>query len=958
MLKNQIKVGGFYNVQAAEGTCVVQVINIRSVKSVGDSRNRTVYDAKGWHGRKTTINSAKEFLEESPEQKWGTSKKVKEAAKQPTRPTKSVNGKSKTILPVATKKKSKTVALNSTTSPSIPTSSTDPTTSSQPSLAERLRKTNEPSTDTAPHVIVEALAGTGKTTTLVEGLRRVKGLESKLIPSPQQAAVWEQMELSKGRVQSICFCAFNRSIRDELQRRVPEGCSCMTMHGMGLRAVTKVFPNVKVTDSRVQELISEILDIDIWELRRKKAEVLKATEHLVGLCKMNLSNIDPCENRLGIDDPDWQEVLSNLTSRYDIDLNGNESEVFGLVPRVLERCLDVAKDGCIDYNDMIWLPIALNLSTYQYDMLLVDEVQDLSRAQQELAIKSGKRLILCGDSHQCQPSGTVIRCSNNRAKTIESLKVGDLVVSYNTGWAYCTSHTSGRLVKKIASRYYCGPMYWVNGARSTPNHKWLTRFRSGIPSGITATYLAELKDGTYRIGITQLVLGKNAGGFGPGMRARQRRAKKVWVLGLHNSREEAREAEFKCSIKYQIPQLSNYEKTEDQWCLDLVASGCLPDISKLLKQFGRKYDYPIWQEGSGRHIGKYGYVTEACNLLPGINQVCKWIPGNTRDTGSWIPLELKIEPNWSGKVYSLEIEPTERGQQLYISDGVVTHNSIYGFAGADSDSMARLEKRLNTTERGCVCLPLTVTRRCGKVIVKEAQRYVSVFEAFETNPEGTITSAKYKTETTVEVNDPNRPTVKSEIDSYHRLVKDGDMILCRCNAPLVSQCFKFLRAGRKAVIQGRDVGAGLVGTVKKVLKVKDETELERRTVVDLIAKLDEWHYQESSKERAKRNPSDGRLINLQDRLDCLMCFCEGQQNAMQVVRKINSIFTDDNSTTGIRLSSIHKAKGLEADSVYFLMPQGAECPHPMAKTPQDREQELHLRYVGITRAINNLIYVS
>jgi len=70
------------------------------------------------------------------------------------------------------------------------------------------------------------------------------------------------------------------------------------------------------------------------------------------------------------------------------------------------------------------------------------------------------------------------------------------------------------------------------------------------------------------------------------------------------------------------------------------------------------------------------------------------------------------------------------------------------------------------------------------------------------------------------------------------------------------------------------------------------------------------------------------------------------------------VFTDSLDTVGIKLSSIHKAKGLEAHRVFFLRPKGGECPHPMAKTGWQRGQEQNLLYVAITRAIEELVYVS
>jgi superfamily I DNA/RNA helicase len=165
----------------------------------------------------------------------------------------------------------------------------------------------------------------------------------------------------------------------------------------------------------------------------------------------------------------------------------------------------------------------------------------------------------------------------------------------------------------------------------------------------------------------------------------------------------------------------------------------------------------------------------------------------------------------------------------------------------------------------------------------------------------------------------------------------------------VSQCFRFIKDGRKANIQGRDVGQGLVSTIEK-MKTKD--------MVELSTRLDDWLHAEVSKENAKKNPSEARVIALQDRYECLCCFMDSAQTVDNVIAAINAIFTDEQSGEGIRLSSIHKAKGLEAQVVFFLEPKGATCPHPMARSAWQRAQELNLRYVAITRAIETLVYVS
>ena len=255
-------------------------------------------------------------------------------------------------------------------------------------------------------------------------------------------------------------------------------------------------------------------------------------------------------------------------------------------------------------------------------------------------------------------------------------------------------------------------------------------------------------------------------------------------------------------------------------------------------------------------------------------------------------------------------------------------------------------------------LPLSVPRRCGKAIVKEAQRLVPEFSAHDTNPEGLISRAFYPVQyTSGQLSNgiqETRPLREGETD-YQTLAQDRDMVLCRYNAPLVSQCFQFLKKGRKANIQGRDIAAGLVATVRKQKAV---------TIPDLIARLEQWREYETKKELSKKNPSDARLDAVQDRVDCLLCFCDmvddrDKATPEDVIRKIESVFTDDKTSPGIKLSSIHKAKGLEAHRVFLLQPKGYEI---QKWRPNQQEwgiaENRNLLYVAITRAITELVYVS
>lgn len=269
------------------------------------------------------------------------------------------------------------------------------------------------------------------------------------------------------------------------------------------------------------------------------------------------------------------------------------------------------------------------------------------------------------------------------------------------------------------------------------------------------------------------------------------------------------------------------------------------------------------------------------------------------------------------------------------------NQAIYGFAGADVQGMTRRRDELGREPRGIIRLPLTVTRRCGKAIVEEAKHYVPTFEAHPDNPEGEVSTALYP----IQPDGFQRIRVVPDRETYLPLVQDGDMVLCRTNAPLVSQCFKQISLGRRAFILGRKIGQGLVALVEK---------LKAGSINDLVTKLDGWRDKEVGMEQAKKFPSESRLQTIKDKYDCITTFCKDASTPADVVYRINSVFTDD-ARPGIRHSSIHRAKGLEAPRVFFLQPSVVYSRPP--KSDWESQQESNLSYVAVTRAIHSLTYV-
>ncbi len=241
--------------------------------------------------------------------------------------------------------------------------------------------------------------------------------------------------------------------------------------------------------------------------------------------------------------------------------------------------------------------------------------------------------------------------------------------------------------------------------------------------------------------------------------------------------------------------------------------------------------------------------------------------------------------------------------------------AIYGFRGADVNGIDRLKTELQATELG-----LTVTYRCPSKIVTMAQAFVPDFTAAPGCPEGEISD------------------LKIDIDGMLDAVVPGDFILSRTNAPLVSLCLSLLKRGKRAFVAGRDIGASLAAIVRK-LKLND--------VSELSVKLGAWSAAQYAKiEKDKRaidgDWSDAQYERIDDQTGAIMMFAKDALTVSEILGRIAGMFDEekDVKTPSIMLSTVHKAKGLEADNVYLC--EGTfkyRC-----------EEDTRVRYVAITRA--------
>jgi DNA helicase II / ATP-dependent DNA helicase PcrA len=255
-----------------------------------------------------------------------------------------------------------------------------------------------------------------------------------------------------------------------------------------------------------------------------------------------------------------------------------------------------------------------------------------------------------------------------------------------------------------------------------------------------------------------------------------------------------------------------------------------------------------------------------------------------------------------------------KGRIIYVGD---KNQSIYFFAGADGSVFEKLISQPNT-----ICLPLSVSYRCPKMVVQEARKVYQDIEHFEKSPNGIVGSMPW-TE-----------------------IKLNDMVLCRNTAPLISLYFDLLQRGIKSHVKGRELE-------KQVFKVLSRVRYQ--TVpkgLEQIHKMADELYDKIHKEG--RDPSKTpKYRNFMDIVSIIEIICqEGYELMAEVIESLENIF--DETKEGVELMTIHRSKGLERDRVILLNPD--LIPSRWASSEEDYRQENNLKFVAITRAKKEFYY--
>lgn len=250
------------------------------------------------------------------------------------------------------------------------------------------------------------------------------------------------------------------------------------------------------------------------------------------------------------------------------------------------------------------------------------------------------------------------------------------------------------------------------------------------------------------------------------------------------------------------------------------------------------------------------------------------------------------------------------GKLIAVGDDL---QAIYGFRGAGRDSIGDIIRDL-----GAEVLPLSISYRCPKAVVRLVNNLVEDFSAPEWAKEGVVEVVAMST--------------------CIREAAPGDLIVSRVNSTLSVFAMQLLLKGVRCKILGKDLSKGLISLVDK----------QRRTnVKDMLASLAEYTRQEV--ERLEAAKKEDRIEELLDQVEAIRALSEGMTTTYELRARLSSLFTDDEEDTSVVvLSSTHRSKGLEFDRVWML-----------ESTYRIESQEgKNLYYVAATRAKAELYLVQ
>lgn len=254
--------------------------------------------------------------------------------------------------------------------------------------------------------------------------------------------------------------------------------------------------------------------------------------------------------------------------------------------------------------------------------------------------------------------------------------------------------------------------------------------------------------------------------------------------------------------------------------------------------------------------------------------------------------------------------------------------AIYGFRGADAGAINSLTERFRLQ-----ALPLNICYRCSVAVIENVQRLVPELEAAPGAKAGSVGRMR------------ELPPLKS--------FEHDAMILCRMNGPLFGLACEFLRARVPFQFKGDGLAEVMNSYIGRILKASEVAKRADPSIDSFLSMAKQWFKVEIG--RYEKRGAWGMVDALQDFHSVFKVLgrLEFVQKLSDLEDALSKIFAGQSGPT---LSSVHKAKGLEARVVYIFRPD--LMPSKRAQPGWQMQQEMNLIYVAETRAMERLVYLD
>lgn len=298
------------------------------------------------------------------------------------------------------------------------------------------------------NILLGAVAGSGKTFTLLEGLQ--------ILPAIR-----------------VAFCAFSRNISVEIKDKVSliqDSLACKTFvgttHSFGNTAVKRAFPNSLLLDG--DKCDKKKIDFLLEETKNDRTgefgvpmEYRSFVRKAYALARQWGVGVRSDFN-FGTGSA-WLELVDRFSLEEEL-YEGEETpdNIDELVREAVNWTVYVIKAGIAraaemyDFEDMVYLVLAKKLQMWQYDVVMVDECQDLNPTRRmlvKLMVKRTGRVVFVGDPRQA-----IFGFTGADDKSVENIIKEFGCVTMPLTWSF----RCPKAVVRFAQR-------WVSHIESTPD---------------------------------------------------------------------------------------------------------------------------------------------------------------------------------------------------------------------------------------------------------------------------------------------------------------------------------------------------------------------------------------------------------------------------------------------------------------------------------------------------------